>query len=215
MNFIEEQLAVWRLKQRLHKYVRPDRAFLKSARTRFVTLGQQKTGVTVRAQHPRSWRYATVTIATVFAMTSGMTVFADVNNVPVTHPLYNLKRASEQVRLGLSSPTQQVELHRVFAHRRLEEASELETESQIPAQVQNRIDKLNKDFENETETGINKAQRVVDHPEVRTQLCNDILNTIQNKPMGNKLPKHMIDRIKSKCDNKETIKNANEKDNND
>src|SRR3989344_3046721 len=191
-NFIKEQLAIWRFKKSLRAYTRPDRAFLKSTRTRFITLTQQRAGVCIRAKHPRSWKYATVAIVAVLSMTSGMAVFADANNVPVKHPLYNLKRVSEQVRLNLSSPVQQVELHRVFAHRRLEEVTELELETDInnrpiPPQskirVNNKIqiDKLSKDFENE----------------IRPEFCKYILDTIKNRP--DKVKNRMIDRVKIRC----------------
>lgn len=202
INFIKEQLAIWKLKKSFRAYTRPDRAFLKSARLRFVTLAQQRAGVNVRAKHPRSWKYATVAVVAVLSMTSGMAVFADANNVPATHPLYGFKRVSEQVRIGLSSPTQQVELHKTFAQRRLEEASELKTEQDdkpIPPGFQNRIDGLNKDFQNETDNGLDQAKdpqvRVVD----RVKFCNDILDTIQNRPQSNQLPVQIMDHIKARC----------------
>lgn len=204
INFIKEQLAIWKLKKSLHVYTRPDRAFLQSARLRFVTLAQQRAGVTVRVKHPRSWKYATVAIVSVLSMTSGMAVFADANNVPATHPLYNLKRVSEQVRIGLSSPAQQVELHKTFAQRRLEEVSELKTEQDdkpFPPGFQNRIDGLNKDFQNEADNGLDQAK----DPQVKTtdriKFCNDILDTIKNRPQSNQLPIQMMDHIKTRCAN--------------
>lgn len=202
INFIKEQLMISKLKKNLREYTRPNRAFLKSARTRFTTLAQQRAGVTTRAKHPWSWKYATVAIVAILSMTSGMAVFADANNVPATHPLYNLKRMSEQVRIGLSSPPQQVELHRIFAHRRLEEVAELETENNdhpTPIQSQKRIDKLNNDFENETEAGLNKAQEPQIKKEVRQQFCQDILDAMRKRPRSNRPDEHMTDRVKARC----------------
>ncbi len=226
INFIKEQLAVWKLKRSLHKYIRPDRAFLQSARTRFITLAQQsrfgqnahsdaksrildsdkaesrRAGVTVRAKHPRSWKYATIAIVAVLSMTSGMAVFADASNVPVTHPLYSLKRLSEQIRLGLSTPEQQVELHQIFAQRRLEEASELETnhdDRPITPESQTRINGLDNDFQKETEHGLDKTQDPQVHAAARAKFCQDILDIIQQDAPTNPLPSPMVDHIKTRC----------------
>lgn len=212
INFIKEQLAIRKLKRGLREYTQPDRAFLKSAKLRFVTMAQQKSGVSVQARHSRSWKYATVAIMVILSMTSGVVVFADAKNVPVTHPLYNFKRVSEQIRMGLSSPTQQVKLHQVFAHRRLEEVVELEESSldinekdnqdnnvdkPISEKSKIRIDKLNKDFEDETETGLNKAQDPKIKEEVRQKFCQDILDTIKEK--SDKKQNRMADRVKTRC----------------
>jgi hypothetical protein len=216
ISFIKEQLTVWRIKKNLRAYTQPDRAFLKSARARFVTLAQQQFRVRVSATGYRhSLKYATVTIAIVFAMTSGMAVFADVNNVPATHPLYNFKRVSEQVRVGLSSPVQQVRLHKTFAQRRLQEASELKNNqpkinpeinqrtnqgsSPNTPKTQDRIDRLNKDFQNETDHGLDLAKDSRVQTGARVQFCQDILNTIKNNSESNRLPTQMVDHIKSRC----------------
>lgn len=208
INFIKEQLLISKLKKSLREYTRPDRAFLKSTRTRFVALAGQRAGVTVRTKHPLLWKYATIAIVAALSMTSGMAVFADANNVSATHPLYNLKRMSEQVRIGLSSPPQQVELHKMFAQRRLEEVSELKNEQDdrpIPPGFQNRIDRLNKDFQDETDNGLDQTKNPQVKKEARQQFCQDILNTIQNRPQSNGLPSKMVDHIKIRCS--ETVKN--------
>jgi len=253
ISLIKEQLAIRRLKKNLHVHVRPDRAFLKSARTRFITLAQQQAGVRVGAiGYFRSFKYATVAIAVVFALTSGMAVFADANNVPANHPLYGFKRLSEQVRLDLSSPVQQVELHKTFAQRRLKEISELKTEQQIEQQtspspeissrtnkendqktnrvivptinptispntdaesnrrtnegdnsgtskLQDRIDGLNKDFQDETDHVLDQDKNPQIKTEARVQFCQDILNTIKDKSESDRLPTQMVDHIKSRC----------------
>ncbi|GEM_PF-4825655 len=131
INFIKEQLAIRRLKKELRQYAQPDRVFLKSARLRFITLAKQKSGVSAGVGHYRSWKYATVAIVVVLSITGGVAGLADANNISATNPLYNFKRVSEQVRMGLSSPTKQVKLHKVFANRRLEEVVELTKENQL------------------------------------------------------------------------------------
>lgn len=233
INFIKEQLVISRLKKTLQNYARPDRTFLKSARAKFVTLAQQRAGVSTKEKHPLLWKYATVSLVVMFSMTGGMAVFADAGNVPATHPLYGFKRLSEQVRLDLSSPAQQVELHRLFAQRRLKEASEIknnqennqnnqqtnqeinpganpqtnqETTPKINRingsdnhDVQNRIDGLNKDFQSETDHGLDRAKDPQVRPEIRTQFCQDILNTINNHSESDQLPSQMVDHIKSRC----------------
>lgn len=148
INFIKEQLIVWRLKRSFRIYTRPDRAFLKSIRTMFVIMAQQSRfgqnthsdaksrildsdkAESGRAKHPLVWRYATMAIIAVLSMTSGMAVFAEKNDVSATSPLYPLKRLSEKVRLETSSPKQQLQLHEVFVQRRLKEITNLKTEEQ-------------------------------------------------------------------------------------
>ena len=186
----------------LRAYTRPDRAFLRSARVRFVALAQQRAGVTARAKHPRAWKYATIAIVAVLASTSGAAVFADATNVPATHPLYGFKRMSEQVRMGLSTPAQQVELHKIFAQRRLEEASEIEADHDdhpIAPQSQLQVNGLDKDFQNETEVGLDKAQDPQVRAQARLQFCNDILTTIAHLPPANQLPVAVVSHIKTRC----------------
>lgn len=207
INFIKEQLAIWRLKRSLHSYAQPDQVFLKSTRAKFLILVQHRGGVTIRAKHPKSWKYTTIAIVTVLSLTSGIAVFADASNVPVTHPLYNLKRMSEQVRLDLSSLDQQIELHKIFAQRRLEEVSELKAgqdDHPIPRGFQDRIDGLNKDFQNEADDGLNQAKNPQVRAEARVKFCHDILSTIQSRPHSNQLPVQMVDHIKTRCS--ETLK---------
>ena len=125
INFIKEQLAIRKLKRNLREYTRPNQAFLKSARLRFITMAQQNSSVNVRVRHSYSFRYASVMVMVILAMTSGMAVFADVNDVPVTHSLYQFKRLSENVRLEVSSPDKKIALHQVIIQRRVKELQEL------------------------------------------------------------------------------------------
>jgi len=221
IDFIKEQLAVRRFKKSLRAYTRPDQVFLKSARTRFINLAQQRASVKAVVTRSNSWKYATIAIVVVFSMTSGMAVFADANNVSATHPLYNFKRLSEQIRLGLSSPVQQVELHQVFAHRRLEEVTELEanhddppvvsttsvSDKPVPDKLQVRIDELNKDFQKETETALDETENIIEYSNRETQVksrdsaqfCRDILSSIKNRPKSNRPPSPMVDHIKDRC----------------
>ncbi|OGM97940.1 MAG: hypothetical protein A2735_00910 [Candidatus Yanofskybacteria bacterium RIFCSPHIGHO2_01_FULL_41_21] len=212
INFIKEQLVIRRLKKYFREYTQPDRAFLKSAKLRFVTIAEQKSDISIQAKHPRLWKYATVAIVAIFSMTSGMIVFADVNNVSATNPFYNFKRISEQIRIGLSSSTKQIELHQIFAHRRLEEVVKLEEnnleinkkdnqnniDKPISSESKIRIDKLNKDFEDETEAGLDDVQDPKIKKEVRQKFCQDILDTIKKQPDNRR--DHVADRVKIKCD---------------
>ena len=219
INFIKEQLKLWRFKKSLHKYTLPERVFLKSARIRFVALAQQHADVGVMMKHSHSWRYATIAVVAVLSMTSGIAVFADANNVSVTHPLYNLKRLSENVRLELSSPEQKLQLHQVLVQRRLKEVTDLNTEEKraliksmppvvkiniasvssevnlTPRQI--KIKKLDSDFRKEAESVLDQAQRLpiekVDH----VQICKEIINTITRDPAS---PSgHFLERIQSRC----------------
>ena len=219
INFIKEQLKIWRFKKSLRKYTLPDQVFLKSARTRFITLAQQKTDVTIPANHPRSWKYATIAIVTVLSMTSGIAVFADANNVSATHPLYNLKRISENVRLELSSPEKKLQLHQVLVQRRLKEVTELDTEEKrvptrnvpsvarrdiasassevnlTPRQI--KIKKLDSDFRKEAESVLDQAQRLSIDKEDHIRICREIVNTINRDPAS---PSgHFMERIQSRC----------------
>lgn len=125
INFIKKQLAIRKLKRNLREYTRPDQSFLKSARLRFITMAQQDLRVKLVASRSFSFRYATIAIMAVLAMTSGMAVFADVNDVPVTHSLYQLKRLSENVRLEISPPDKKIVLHQIIVQRRIKELVEL------------------------------------------------------------------------------------------
>ncbi len=228
INFIREQLIIRKLKKDLRAYVKPDKAFLDSAKLKFITLAEERTNkkVLLASGSFNYFRYATAMAVVVLIMTSTAAVFADVSNVPVNNPLYNLKRVSEKVRVALVPQPKQIELHRVFAHRRLEESSELGSKENIPAvaslksqakvevkieKVENkiedtqrkvekvRIDRLNKDFEKEMETGLKKAQEYTGHPQLKTNLCDDILETIRDRRDSSGLSSRIIGRLEEKC----------------
>lgn len=230
INLIKEQLMIRKLKKSIRAYTRPDQWFLTSSRLKFVTLAQQRAGARIETNHSRSWRYATVAILAIISIVGGMAGFADANNVPVTNPLYNFKRISEQARLSLSSTTQQVELHQVFARRRLKEVIELEVELEtekikeevkievennlpIPVQSQERINKLNRDFEDEAEAGLAKAQNPKIKKEVRQKFCQDILDTINSR--ADKRQNPSIERVKVKCIEEENKIEEEDKDEED
>lgn len=126
INRIKEQLAFRRLKKKLRAQTQIDRAFFASARESFIALIKTK-GVATTAVHRPSfaWRYATVAVVAVLALTSAAGVFAEKLDVPPTSPLYPLKRVAEQVQLAVSTPAQQVALHQEFAQKRAKEIATL------------------------------------------------------------------------------------------
>ena len=225
INFIKEQLAIWKLKKSIREFTRPDREFLESARIKFVTLAQQHGGVGVRAKHPRVWKYATVAIVAILAMTSGMAVFADASNVPVTHPLYNLKRLSETVRLEVSLPEQRLKLHEVFVQRRLEEITDLDMEEHRiliqtrPAVVrgsitsassgvnltprQIRIKKLDSDFQKEAESVLDQTNKLPLRKDVDIRICKEITNAVNRWPAS--ASSQLTNRLNIRC--AEAVKN--------
>ncbi|MBP9822074.1 MAG: hypothetical protein KBC81_01340 [Candidatus Pacebacteria bacterium] len=247
MNFIKEQLAIWKLKRSLRSYVQPDKTFLNSTKEKFVLMSQQRNSASV-IKHYHLMKYATVFAVVALSMVTGLSVFADVSDVSVAHPLYDFKRVSEQVRLKASSPVKQVELHRVFATRRLQEVVELENENlqhkntpqesiqPTPSSVvknkpeetpikneikdadhvkidtsisnQKRIDRLNKDFQNEVEGVLGRVQRLEDSKDVRGKFCKDILNTVKQKDAEFRLSEHLLEDIKSRCDSTESTKGS-------
>lgn len=133
INQIKEQLAFRRLKKKLRAQAQIDRAFFASARESFVALIQTKGTSTVSVRGTSAaWRYATVAIVAVLALTSGAGVFAEKLDVPPNSPLYPIKRIAEQVQLAVSSPGQQVVLHQEFAQKRAKEITTLVAEDVKP-----------------------------------------------------------------------------------
>ena len=227
INFIKEQLAIRKLKRNLREYNRPDRVFLKSARLRFITMAQQNSSVNFRARHLPSFRYATIALMGVLAMTSGMAVFADVNDVPVTHSLYQFKRLSENVRLEVSSPEKKVALHQVIIQRRVKELKELNKpdisqatklidttkviessteinlkETVLPKKVeiskQKRIKKLDSDFEKQAKDALDEIQKFPTNKEGRINICKEITEAVNGGPASSS--RHFIEQVKTRCD---------------
>jgi hypothetical protein len=204
-NFIKEQLAIWRLKKLLRRETRMDQAFARSARMRFIELARQRAGALSHVGRSRLWKYATITAVIALTMTSSMAVFADANNVSASHPLYNLKRLSEQVRLDVSSPGQKVELHKAFAQRRLKEASEIEKNGtpDLPATpapgVRVRIEQLKEDFRTEAETGLDQTQDPQIRTEIRVKFCDDIFDAIQQENLTNRPSAQVVQHIQNRC----------------
>lgn len=136
INFLREQLAMRRLRKRLHAYTRMDRVFFHSTRDSFIELARQRAGTrTVATAYNPGFRYATVALVAVLALTSGLSVFADKNDVSPESSLYNLKRLGEEVRVAVAPAEKKVELREKLVDRRLKEIAVLKDEAGIGAEL--------------------------------------------------------------------------------
>lgn len=140
---------------RLRRALNPDRAFLNSARARFL---QSLAPERIRPHHHvLRWGYVFAVIVIVIGGASGLAAFADVKNVSASSPLYQLKRVSEQTRLVLTPVQRKSAVHAQLAERRLKE---IEDADSLPM-----VKQLDEDFHNE----INKVIEQSDEQERQEQ----------------------------------------------
>lgn len=134
INLFKEQLAMRRLRKRLHAYTLMDRAFFRSARESFAELARQRAGArtVVARDHDLRFRYATVALIAVISLTSGLSVFADKNDVSPESPLYNFKRLGEEVRVAVAPSEKKIELREEYVERRVKEIAILKPEAPQP-----------------------------------------------------------------------------------
>ena len=188
MNPIKEKFLEFRLRRNLRRHFDPDQKFLQSAKDRFLNQVSQRGPILNRTplhHHVIRWRYALIIILIAISTTGGVMTYADANNVPTTHPLYPLKRWSEQIRMDLSTPQQQVTLHKDLAERRLHELEEvkLASTSQGPAIENN----LANDFQHEADKTIDQAEKLNFHQEQRKALCQAITKVADDEVKGGRL----------------------------
>lgn len=180
-NRITEQFNDWNLRRKFRQDFGPNRSEIQKARSRF--LSQIPAGRTPIHHHVAKWRYALVSVLIAILLTGGMATYADQANVAPTHPLYQFKLLSEQVRLDLSTPQQKIVLHQEFADRRLHEIEEVKAASTSGGPVLEQ--KLGDEFQNEADNTINTAVQVNMRVGDRQALCQHLLDAtdriVENK----------------------------------
>ncbi len=197
INAIRRQLQERKLRNQLRRYYAPDGGFLKSAKNRFTQeiRTELKPARIPIHHHVVKWRYALVAGLIAVSMTGGVMTYADANNVPASHPLYNFKRFSEQVRLGLATPQQQVALHQSFAQRRLHEIEEMKAEHPgIDEDNDETVGHLSDDFQNEANDTIDQAEKLNFMQDQRQALCQKILDTVDDT-----VHSRHLDHLRSHC----------------
>lgn len=130
---IKENLKATLLKRRLQRALEPDQAFLKSSKQRFL-MSINGGKVAGPAYTPRflNLRPAFMTLLIMVGLTGGLAAFADKADVPITNPLYDLKRISEDTRVALTPAVDKPSVHAQLAGRRLKE---IEQATQLPSFV--------------------------------------------------------------------------------
>ncbi len=200
INSLFTKLKELRLRSQLRKHYGPDEAFLRSSREQFLNSIEPRGGLarTSINNHAAYWRYALITLLILISTTVGLTTFADQANVPANHPLYQLKRLSEQIRLDLSTPQKQIVLHQEFADRRLKEIKEVKAGVAKNTSLEN---KLTKDFQHEAESTIDQAEHQNIKQDKQKALCQHILDSVDDTVKSNHLA-HIHDRCRSILDKK-------------
>jgi hypothetical protein len=151
--------------------------------------------------------YSFASVSIILATGGGAIVFADQANVSATHPLYGLKRASENIRLALSSSQKKTELESAFAQRRLDEIQKIQTnavsENAARAAL---VKKLDVDFENHIDAALERLDDSSTGPAQTAQgvICKNIEQVLQRHaqiaPDKSDLPQDLA-RLKNKCKN--------------
>ncbi|HZZ99234.1 MAG TPA: DUF5667 domain-containing protein [Candidatus Paceibacterota bacterium] len=189
-NPIKEKLKERKIRRLLRRHFDPSDEFLRSSRSDFLDAVQKEFEVARVPIHHHviRWRYALMAVLIATMSTAGVMTYADVANVPPTHPLYQFKRVSEQIRLDFSTPQKQVQLHQDFAARRVQEIQELRQASESMETIQGLTD----DFQHEAERTIDQAQKLNFQKSKRKIICQTILNSVDHAIKADKLVKIQV-----------------------
>ena len=173
-----KQLEERKIRNLLRRHYDPAKPFMELLRSDFkrsVEL-EIKPARTPLHHHVIRWRYALIAALIGVSSMAGMMTYADATNVPPTHPLYQFKRMSEQIRLDFSTPQQQVQLRQAFAERRAHEIKELQEASESMEMIPSLIN----DFQQETDQTIEQAQRLNFKKDQRKVICESILSSVDH-----------------------------------
>jgi hypothetical protein len=207
LNFMLWRFEAWRCFRRAGK--QSDAAILKSKQL-FLEYFSAAFPVTEGLERRMTFRrraliYGFSSFSLLLATSGGAIVFADQKNVSATHPLYGLKRTSENIRLALSSAQKRTELESAFAERRLDEIQKIQTDSvNENAARATLIKKLDADFENHIDAAL---ERIDDSPASTAQAaknasCQNITQAIERHtkmvPDKGDWPKD-LSKLKNKC----------------
>lgn len=173
------------------KAIAPDVEFVKKAKGRFLATFDAHYS-TARPAHRFTLATKTALIALILVgATAGATVYADTNNVPVSSPLYPLKRLGENVQLTLATPAAKPELEATFAVRRATEIDDLEKTHPTSSLIAG----LNEDLDNDVNTSVASAGQ--------SDLCGRVVSmfSVSSSAMRQELSSHarIFARVEAQC----------------
>ena len=155
------------LSREARRELRPGKASIKRGRERFLAAFDASTiaaGARIpaagNALHPRAALFAkfAIGILAVLCIATGVSVYADTANVPVTSPLYPWKRLGENVQLALTaSAEQKAQLQATFAVRRAEELQTLAAVHPSSTMIPGLTKDLNEDISSSLSTVVPAA----------------------------------------------------------
>jgi hypothetical protein len=131
-NFITRKIREYRCKKSLKCYCDPSEDFLCETKKIFLSkIGNSETREEFRVSifsWQRIFKYSFAGLLSLAILSGGAAVYADKTNVDSGHPLYELKRAVEAVRVELAPAEELPVLHTELAQRRLDEIKKIESE---------------------------------------------------------------------------------------
>ncbi|MDP2598402.1 MAG: hypothetical protein Q8P49_01075 [Candidatus Liptonbacteria bacterium] len=195
-NFLNKD----RLPDEIKQSLLPDPEILKRQKAVFLAAYKQASGnVFPERRTTFMTKLATATLV-IFAAATSMSAYADTTNVPVTSPLYQLKRLSETARITFTEQDDKPQLRAELAGRRtgeIDDLKEKKPESRL-------LPGLARDLHGEIDDSINGAEK--------RDLRDDKLNgfciklraaiTTSSAAIRDELSRHpgTLERFKNKCD---------------
>jgi hypothetical protein len=162
MKRITDTIKEVQYRRLLKRSFEPRKEFLESTRAAFLAEVATRRVAPLapqfawRALGIRGLQYTAAFVAVALLGTSSLVAFADSQNVQATHPLYQLKRIGEHVRLSVTPEQNKHLLHEEFAQRRATEVlamrqiANAETDG-VRERHETEIRKIKKDFQKNIE----------------------------------------------------------------
>ena len=179
IKYIKKQLKCWRCRRALKEFSRPAPEFLAECRQLFMEkLCQQAPVGRMKLVRPyffgRIFKYGLISVLSLAFLGSGTVVFADMNNVDSSHPLYGFKRFGESIRVKLASQEIKPVLHQEFAKRRLAEMKKIRLEKNTQKTIQETA-------KTKVVEEINDRARIINLGKEMHQEINFVLSDVKTK----------------------------------
>ena len=137
INFLKRKIKEYLWRKMMKRYFKPNEDFLNSCRNAFINKICREISSAGESRFYLFVMWLKFSLAIFLGLAflgSGAAVYADKANVDCGHPLYNLKRAVEAVRIELAVSEQLPVLHTQLAQRRLDEIKKIELETALTAE---------------------------------------------------------------------------------
>jgi len=180
---IQEKLNERKCKKNFRCFCAPKKEFLE--KTFFLFLAELKNkGIVADAERSHfefsglfKWQSVSLAILVLVLISGSSIILADSQNVSISHPLYGLKRISENIRLATSPKNNRIVISNQLAQRRMQEMQDINSRN-LPKV---KLTSVNNDFDQEINISVSELHNIqIQQGAQLKKLCAEVQTIIQN-----------------------------------